>query len=519
MPLRIFARLLVGIAVLGCSVSYAQPAVHGYALPTFTDPGRRAHVDAILPEIDKLFIDLAAAEHLPGLVYGVVLDGQLIHARSLGLANRERKIPVTIATRFRIASMTKSFVVLATLKLRDEGKLSLDDPVEKYLPEFRAVHLPLTDAPGITLRHLMTMTTGLPEDNPWGDRQMELTNAELARFVGGGLSFSNPPGQTYEYSNLGFMLLGKIVSQVAGLRFQDFITQNILRPLGMTNTVWEFTAVPPEQFALGYQWVHDAWRPEPILHDGDAAAIGGLITTMDDFARYVSFHLDAWPARDEPDHGPVRRATVREMQQPRILAATAPVALASDGKTPNPNFSFYAYGLCWTRDSLGVVKVGHGGGLPGYGSNYCFAPDHGVAVIAFCNLRYGPVYDATDNALSLLIERAPVAPRANAVSPILALRQRQVVELIQAWSPALAAEITAENFFLDRTLADWIAETRTKFAELGAIKTVGPLQPENQLRGMFTLTGEKGKMQVHFTLTPERDPKLQYLELTASPKP
>src|SRR6185369_1444265 len=165
------------------------------------------------------------------------------------------------------------------------------------------------DSPPITIRHLMTMTTGLPEDNPWGDRQMADTKAELEKLVGSGLSFSNPPGQSFEYSNLGFMLLGRIVTKVAGVRFQDYITEKILKPLGMKNTVWEYADIPADKLALGYRWEHDAWRLEPILHDGEGAALGGIITTLDDFSRYVAFHLSVWPARDDPDTGPVRRAT------------------------------------------------------------------------------------------------------------------------------------------------------------------------------------------------------------------
>jgi len=131
-------------------------------------PSRIERVAALLPDIDKMYTDLAAQEHLPGLVYGVVLDGKLVHSRSLGLADVERKLPATNSTEFRIASMTKSFVAMAALKLRDDGKLRLNDPVSSYLPELRRVELPTTDSPPLTIRQLMTMTAGLPEDNPWG---------------------------------------------------------------------------------------------------------------------------------------------------------------------------------------------------------------------------------------------------------------------------------------------------------------------------------------------------------------
>ena len=120
---------------------------------------RAERVAALIPEIDKLYADLANAEHLPGLTIGVVLDGKLVHTRSFGLADVERRTPVSADTEFRIASMTKSFVAMAAMKLRDEGKLGLDDPVVKYLPELRGVTLPTADSPAVTIRQLMTMTT------------------------------------------------------------------------------------------------------------------------------------------------------------------------------------------------------------------------------------------------------------------------------------------------------------------------------------------------------------------------
>jgi CubicO group peptidase (beta-lactamase class C family) len=476
---------------------------------------RAERVAAVLPDIDKMYADLAASRHLPGLVYGVVLDGKLIHARSLGFANVERQIPATASTEFRIASMTKSFVAMAVLTLRDQGKLRLDDPVAHYLPELRRVQLPTTDSPALTIRHLMTMTTGLPEDNPWGDRQMAVPNAKLEQFVGAGLSFANAPGHNFEYSNLGFILLGKVVTKVAGVRFQEYVTRQILQPLGMNNTRWEYTKAAPGKLALGYRWDRDHWETEPILPDGDGAAMGGLITTMDDFARYVAFHLDAWPARNGPDGGPLRRASLREMQLPHVFSGFSANATMSDGKTPNPTNSFYGYGLKWERDSRGMVTVGHSGGLPGFGSQYRFAPEYGVGLFAFTNLRYGQVYAPTSRALAMLVERAGLGPRPVAVSPILAARHGQVAQLVQTWDPVLGAAITAENFFLDRSRADWIVFARERLAPIGKITAVGPIKPENRLRGTFPLIGERGTLDVKFTLTPEREPKVQQIEITA----
>jgi CubicO group peptidase (beta-lactamase class C family) len=442
-----------------------------------------------------------------------VVDGKLVHTRALGFANVEDKIAVTSGTRFRIASMTKSFVAMAALKLRDQGKLRLDDPVEKYLPEFRKVKLPTSDAPPVTVRMLMTMTTGLPEDNPWGDRQMALPNAALEKFVGGGLSFASAPGERFEYSNLGYVMLGKVVSKVAGMRFQDYITKQIFLPLGMNNTSWEYTRVPAAQLALGYRWNGSAFEREPYLHDGDAAAMGGLITTADDFARYVALHLSAWPARDGADTGPLRRASLREMQSPKVFAGLNASTKLVDDKTLNPKTTSYAFGLNWTRDSQGVVTVGHSGGLPGFGSQYRFAPQHGIGVFAFSNLRYAPVYNPTARVLNGLVETGKLVPRAVTPAPVLLARQQQVAQLIQGWDEKLGQEITADNFFLDRSRADWIKEAAEQFAKIGKVLSVGDIIAENRLRGTFPIVGEKGTMKVFFTLTPERDPKVQQVHL------
>ena len=225
---RLRLACLLSATLLAASPGHAQAPQGSFAPPVFTDPGRAARIEALLPEIDKLYQEQAEKTHVPGLAYGIVVDGKLVHAKGLGYANVESQLAAAPDSRFRIASMSKSLVALAALQLRDEGKLRLDDPVSKYLPEAGKLRRPTVDSPPITVRHLMTMSTGLPEDNPWGDRQMELSNAALAKFVGGGLSFSNATGQVFEYSNLGFVMLGKVVSKASGMRFQDYVQRRIL---------------------------------------------------------------------------------------------------------------------------------------------------------------------------------------------------------------------------------------------------------------------------------------------------
>ncbi len=515
----IFPCLMVAIALTSRAATAAHAEAPSYAPPEFADNDRRSKIESLLPEIEKRYRDYAEERHVPGLVYGIVLEGKLIHTGALGFSNLERQIPATADTRFRIASMTKSFVAMAALKLRDEGKLRLDDPVERYLPEFRRVRPPIADAPTITIRQLMTMTTGLPEDNPWGDQQLAISVEALRKFVGGGLSFSNPPGQEFEYSNLGFCVLGQVVSKVAGMTFQQYITKHILRPLGMTSTVWEFTDVPADKLALGYRWEDEKWQLEPMLHDGAGAAAGGLITTMDDFARYLAFQLDAWPARGEPERGPVRRASVREMHKPSAFAQLNVKATMVDEKTPNPSVAFYGFGLGWSIDSRKIIRISHTGGLPGFGSIYRFAPDFGVGVIAFSNLTYEAVTKPSIVALTTMLEPGRLEPRKLATSAILETRRTEVADLIWAWDVALGQRILAENFYLDRSRDRWVTHSHDTLDKLGNVTSIGPITPENQLRGSFPVDGENGRVEVRFTLTPERVPKVQELALEFLPNP
>jgi CubicO group peptidase (beta-lactamase class C family) len=505
--------LLSAVCVAGAAAA-ATPAVPSpYAPPRFITGNRAEMIAPLFARVDREFADYAAQKGYPGLAWGIVLDGALVHTGAVGFANVEKNIPAAADTRFRIASMTKSFTALAILKLRDAGKLSLHDPVEKFLTEFRHVASLTTDAPAITLRHLLTMTPGFPEDNPWGDRQLAVDPKAFAAFLTGGVAMSNTPGVTFEYSNLAYALLGQIITRAAGEPYQAYITREILRPLGMNATVWEYTQVPAEKLALGYRAAGaDRWELEPLLHDGVYGAMGGLLTTVPDFARYVSFHLAAWPPRNDVDDGIVHRASVREMHQPSVFTGLNANAKNLAGETV-PTVSGYGFGLSWTNDNRGVVRIGHGGGLPGFGSYWRFYPEHGLAVISFANLTYAGTSAINARVESILLEEAKLPRRTLPPSAILATRAAQVAQLVQTWDAALADAIVAENFFLDRARAAWMTLAQETLAQAGAIRSVGEVLPENQLRGTFDLVGAKGRVRVFFTLTPEANPRLQQLRL------
>ena len=505
------------LLIIGCIliIAPAKAQTNTYQPPVFTNADRMEKLEAAFPVIEKIYKEYAEKHQFPGFVFGVVVDGKLVHSGSYGYTDLAKKTPVSTQSVFRIASMTKSFTGLAILQLRDAGKLRLDDPAENYIPELKKVTYLTTDAPKITIRHLMTHAAGFPEDNPWGDRQLADSDEEMIALIEEGISFSNVPGIAYEYSNLGFTLMGNIVSRVSGQPYQVYIKENILQPLGMEDTYWEYDNVPDNQLAHGYRLAEGPWEDEPLLHDGSFGAMGGMLTSMNDFVEYMALHLSAWPPRDGEKQPVLSRSSLREMHQPQRISYFNPDYKYPDGSECGIVAGYYA-GLGWVQDCEGRVRIGHTGGLPGFGSNWLILPEYGIGLVCFANLTYAPTSTANLQVMDTLFALANPQPRQLPVSPILQQRKEELAALLPDWEKAQASGLFADNFFLDNRLEDLKKETNTAFTKAGKIVKIHDLQPENQLRGTFVMEGEKGKMQVYFTLTPEKVPLVQYFNISTA---
>lgn len=474
-------------------------------------------IQKAIPAIDSLYKRYAGANHSPGMVYGIVSGSKFLHTGNIGYANIEKRIPANSKSAFRIASMTKSFVGMAILQLRDNGKLKLDDPAYLYIPELKNQKYITADAAPITVRNLLTHSAGFPEDNPWGDRQLDISEEEMLSMFKKGISFSNNPGMGYEYSNMGFAMLGYIVKKVSGKSYQQYITENIFKPLGMNDTYWEYSKIPEKQFAPGYRYINDKWVPQPVLHDGAYGAMGGLITTLEDFQKYVSFHLSAWPPSDAKESGPLKRSSLREMQKPWQMGVLNAKARYPGGRAC-PTISAYGYGLRWLKDCDGRTSVGHSGGLPGYGSNWQIFPEYGLGVICFSNITYAPATMINTHVIDTLISVTGLKREPIPVSPILRQRQDELIKLLPDWNNAEASGIFAENFFLDYFVDSLKKDARSIFGKAGKITRVNEMKAENNLRGSFIMEGEKENIEVYFTLSPENPPLIQEYHISNIPK-
>lgn len=487
--------------------SFVAPA------PRFADPDRKTKLARAFPEIDRLFAEFAERTHVPGAAWGIVIDGELAHSGAVGYRDVGTKAPAGADTVFRIASMTKSFTAVAILSLRDEGKLSLDDPAERFVPELKSLRYPTADSPRITVRHLLSHSEGFPEDNPWGDQQLKVTREEMLRMIAGGIPFSNAPGVAYEYSNYGFAILGEIVSRASGKPYNAYIAEKILRPLGMSATTMEPGNVPADRLAHGYRWEDERWKEEPLLRDGAFGSMGGMLTSIRDLSRYVAAHLAAWPPRDGADGIPIRRASLREMQQ---IARYGGASTTKDATgAVQLNAGGYGYGLGISQNCTFRHVVAHSGGLPGFGSQMRWLPEYGVGVIAFGNLTYTPWGRTVGAAFDLLAKTGGLQPREVQPSPALTNAQAAVTRLVAAWDDRLAASIAAENLFLDLSAARRRAGLEELHAKVGACRAEAGRfdRVENALRGQWTVECERGRLLASVTLAPTMPPKVQFLNV------
>ncbi|MEL6307469.1 MAG: serine hydrolase [Chloroflexota bacterium] len=228
--------------------------------------------------------------HLPGLAIGIVHNGELLWGKGYGYADIASETPITLDTRFRIASITKTFTAVAILQLYDAGKLRLDDPISDYLDWF---DLQYPDAPPISIYHCLTHTSGLPRDattphwtenvfQSW-DEVVETTKTRQPMM---------PPLQDYSYSNLGYTLLGGVIEAVSGMPWDVYITENIVNPLGMDNT----TVAPTKSdapIATGYLGIDDTYQtaPVPFVETKGFSPSASVASSINDLVKYARFHL------------------------------------------------------------------------------------------------------------------------------------------------------------------------------------------------------------------------------------
>lgn len=468
----------------------------------------------LVDELNARFEHFRQASHAPGLVWGIVQNGRLSYVGALGVQDIVTRQPVTADSVFRIASMSKAFTALALLKLREDGKLSLDDPLARYMPEARNWRYPTSDSPKLRLGDLLGHTAGFGPDDPWSDRQQPMSEETFTSLLTKGFSFNQAPETTYQYSSLGYAMLGRVITNVSGLRYDRYIEKTFMRPLGMNASGYEIADVPAGRLATGYRWENNAFVKEPSMANGVFGAMGGVHTSANDYARWVAFLLSAWPARDDPETGPVTRPVVREL----AIGTSFPRL----GSRPGSNggacaFStVYGAGFNVVRDcDLGLVLT-HNGGYPGYGSTVLLMPEYGVGIFAFVNRTYdvpvGAVFEAAQTVKQYGLLKTPVQP----VTAALARNYQRAAAMYRAGDVKAAGDDLAMNFLLDRSAENWSRAFQKLKGEVGDCDAQEPLVATGRRTGTFTWRCAHGSIRGSIELSPTNPPLIQTLTLDAS---
>jgi CubicO group peptidase (beta-lactamase class C family) len=473
-----------------------------------------------LGDIDAIFDRIHESGVAPGCAFGLIVDGKLVHDGGRGTLRAGEAREPDPDSRFRIASMTKSFTAATILRLRDDGALRLDDEVATWVPELAATPRWSDDSPPVTIRSLLTMSSGLPTDDPWGDRQQSLDAASFRRFLEAGPGLAWPSGTHFEYSNLGFATLGLVIERAASEPYGAAVRRRILEPLGLTATTYDAVGIDHDGLALGYVRRANEWIEEEMAGDGAFAPMGGLFSSVRDLARWVATFTGAVPARDDPDAKvPLSRASLREMQQIH-RAAPPELTWKAAAEPPMPFVFGYGFGLFVTLDVRRGRIVGHGGGYPGYGSHMRWHPASGIGVVGLANGRYAPIADACRDVLNLLLDRGVAPSRRPAAWPATLEARASVERLLEEWDDDLAARLFAMNVDLDEPLAMRRAAI-DKLREVHGRLRPDPSEPVvswSPAHLQWSMIGERGRVQVEILLDPERPPRVQQLELTSVPE-
>lgn len=387
------------------------------SLPLMLGAQRGPVSDTTNRVVDRVF-DAYRGTESPGCALGVSRNGRVVYERGYGMANLETGTPITPASIFHVASVSKQFTAMSIMLLARDGKLSIDDDIRKYLPEIPNY------GTTITIRHLLTHTSGLRDQ--WDLIQMargrfeedRITEADVMDIVPRQTALNFTPGAEYLYSNTGFTLLGVIVKRVSGKSLHDFADERIFKPLGMTSTHFhdDFTMLVPGRTSA-YVMRGGTWHVSIPNYDTYGAT--SLFTTVGDLLK--------WEANlDNPVVGD--RAIIARMQTPTPLTG---------GDTSN-----YGFGLVIDRHR-GARTISHSGADAGYRTSVERFPELGLATVVLCNFgganpsAYGRRVADAYLANALAPVAAEVTPQGVSLSPerlraragvYLAPRTMQVVE-------------------------------------------------------------------------------------------
>jgi CubicO group peptidase (beta-lactamase class C family) len=360
MNIRTLKRFLPLVMLALLALAMLLPAVSAGATPTTNTPTNFAAIDAY---IEQQMREL----RIPGLALGIVQNDQIVHLKGFGIAGPDGR-GVTPQTPFQLASLVKPMTGVAIMQLAEAGKLDLDAPVQRYLPWFRVADE--TASAQITVRHLLYHTSGLPgtlglEYALSGDARPDALEmrARALRTV----PLNRPVGQTYEYSNTGYQLLGLIVQEVSGQSYEGYMREHLFTPLQMQQTFTDWTEARSHNAAAGYRYWFGMPLPGEIAIDRAGLPSGGLTASVEDVAHFLVPQLNGGRFGDTAI---LSADGIAEMQRP---IAHIP---SSD--------EFYA--MDWGIQPIGgVPAVSKGGDMGDFKTMMILIPERQLGLVVLMN--------------------------------------------------------------------------------------------------------------------------------------
>lgn len=351
--------------------------------------------------------------YVPGRFMGTVLvaqDGKVLLDKAYGFANIEWDVPNTPTTKFRLGSITKQFTAASILLLEERGKLKVEDPVKKYMP----------DAPAawdkITIVHLLTHTSGIPSFTGFPDFESReaqaMTPEKLVEwFRDKPLEFE--PGTKWNYSNSGYILLGYLMEKISGQSYSDFVQQNIFTPLGMKDSGYDSNSAIIAHRAAGYTPGKSGPVNAGFVHMSIPFSAGALYSTTEDLLRWEQGLFGG------------------KVLKPESLA-----------KMTTPFKDDYAFGLTVHLSSNGHKVIEHDGGIEGFNTHLSYFPDDKLVVAVLANLN-GPAGQIAGNLAKVAHGEKVVLPverKEITVSPEILKRYIGTYELTPRFSLTITLE-------------------------------------------------------------------------------
>ncbi len=313
---------------------------------------------------------------VPGVAIAIIENGEVVHKVGYGYADRSKNKAITTNTGFNVGSISKTVTAWAVMRLVEQGKLSLDVPINKYLTRW---NLPETkfDAKGVTVLRLLSHTAGLPgRYYPGWAQTDELPTLEQSlsgtKVRSGSVQLVSEPGKTYQYSGGGYTLLQLLIEEVTEQRFEDYMHEQILMPLGMVNSSFTLSSEIVSTSSIGY----DRWGQATSLPKFTAMAAAGLHTTIDDLSLFVMAAMN----------GPNRRVVGSNILSPGTVKEMLTPASATLG----------SFGLGYTVEQLSnnMISHGHRGANKGWHAYFNFIPKTGDGIIVTTNGTNGSYVDS-----------------------------------------------------------------------------------------------------------------------------